>query len=119
MKVFNREVASTGYRVINSGEVSATTGAATVNATAGTVTSESLTTAQNAIYTLTLTNSAVKAGSIVVASVANGTNTQGTPMIGRVQPANGSVVIQVINKHATAEALNGTVKVNFVVVNPA
>ena len=119
MKVFNREVASTGYRVINPSEATASSGAVTSNATAGTITSESLTTAQNAIYTLTLTNSEVKADSLVFVSVSNGTNTQGTPMIGRVQPADGSVVIQVINKHATSQALNGTVKVNFVVTNPA
>ena len=119
MKIFNREVASIGNRIINAGEASATTGAATVHTTAGTVTSESLTTAQNAIYTLTITNDKVKANSIVQATVANGTNTQGTPMIGRVQPADGSVVIQVINKHASSQAFNGTVKVNFVVTNPA
>lgn len=98
------------------GTATATTGAATLAAMQGKVTSEALTTAQNAIYTLTLTNSEIAAGDIVLASVANGTNTQGTPMIGRVQPAAGSVVIQVINKHASAEALNGTVVVSFVVV---
>lgn len=98
------------------GTGAATAGAATVNALQGKVTSESLTTAQNAIYTLTLTNDQIAAGDIVLASVANGTNTQGTPMIGRIQPAAGSVVIQVINKHASAEALNGTVVVSFVVL---
>lgn len=101
------------------GAASATTGAATLNAAQGKITSEALTTAQNAIYTLTLTNSSVAAGDIVFASVANGTNTQGTPMIGRIQPAAGSVVIQVINKHASAEALNGTVVVSFMVIKAA
>lgn len=94
----------------------ATTGAATLNAKSGKVTSEALTTAQNAIYTLTITNSEVKAADIAFASVANGTNTQGTPMIVRVTPGAGSLVVQVANKHATAEALNGTIVVSFFVV---
>lgn len=91
----------------------AAAGAITLNARAGKVTSEALTTAQNAIYTLTITNSKIAAADLVFASVANGTNTQGSPRIGRVQPAAGSVVIQVVNSHATAEALNGTVVVSF------
>lgn len=94
----------------------ASAGAATLNKTSGKITSEALTTAQNAIYTLTLTNSAIAAADFVFASVADGTNTQGTPMIGQVNPAAGSVVIEVINKHATAEAFNGTVEVSFFVV---
>ena len=98
------------------GTATATTGAATLNAIAGKVTSEALTTAQNAIYTLTITNSEVAAGDMVMATVANGTNTQGTPMIGRVQPAAGSLVVQVINKHATSQAFNGTVVVSFQVI---
>lgn len=98
---------------LGSGTATATSGAATLNNRFGVITSEALTTAQNAIYTLTITNSAIKAGDLVFASVQNGTNTQGTPMIGTVTPANGSVVIQVINKHASAEALNGTLKIAF------
>ena len=101
------------------GAAAATAGAATLSALQGKVTSEALTTAQNAIYTLTLTNDQVAAGDIVLASVANGTNTQGTPMIGRVTAGAGQVVVQVINKHATAEALNGTVVVSFSVIKAA
>ena len=94
----------------------ATTGAATCNALAGVVTSEALTTAQNAIYTLTITNSLVAAADFVEATVEDGTNTQGTPMLGTVKAGAGSIVIKVINKHATAEALNGTLKVKFRVI---
>ena len=95
------------------GTAAATTGAATLNTAGGKVTTESLTTAQNAIYTLTITNSAIATADRVYASVDNGTNTQGTPMIGRVTPGAGSLVITVINKHATAEAFNGTLVVSF------
>lgn len=102
-----------GVMAVAASTATASSGAATLNAMAGVVTSEALTTAQNAIYTLTITNSQIAATDMVFASVANGTNTQGTPMIGRVQPGAGSLVVQVINKHASAEALNGTVKVSF------
>lgn len=94
----------------------ASAGAATLNAPAGKITSEALTTAQNAIYTLTLTNSEIAAADTVLVQVGDGTNTQGTPMIVRVNPAAGSVVVTVANKHATAEALNGTIVISFVVV---
>lgn len=117
-KVFNRAVRIMGALKRKAGTATAAAGAATLNRGVGVITSESLTTAQNAIYTLTLTNSEVAAGDIVMATVSNGTNTQGTPMIGRVQPADGSVVIQVINKHATSQAFNGTVKVAFEVIKP-
>lgn len=98
------------------GTGTASAAAATLNDLIGQVTSEALTTAQNAFYTLTLTNDKIAAGDLVFASVQDGTNTQGTPMIGKVQPAAGSCVIEVINKHASAEAFNGTIKVNFMVV---
>lgn len=100
---------------LGSGTATATTGAATLANRFGVVTSEALTTAQNAFYTLTITNTAVSAEDIAVASVQNGTNDQGTPMIVSVTPADGSLVIVVCNKHATSEALNGTLKIAFAV----
>ena len=97
------------------GTATATAGAATLDKAAGVITSEALTTAAAATYTLTLTNAVVEAGSIVLASLKNGTNTQGDLSLGLVTPAAGSVVIKVVNRHAS-EALNGTIKVSFVVV---
>lgn len=113
----NLQVDGTTSRAL--GAATATAGAATLNSTQGKVTSESLTTAQNAIYTLTITNSAVAAADIAMASVANGTNSAGTPMIGKVTPGASSLVVEVINKHATAVAFNGTVVVSFTVVKAA
>jgi hypothetical protein len=98
------------------GTATATAGAATLNALHGKVTSESLTTAQNVNYTLTITNSRIAAADIVMASVANGTNTQGTPVIVRVTPAAGSVVVIVRNAHDSAQAFNGTIVVSFTTV---
>jgi len=95
----------------------ATAGAATLNNQTGVVTSEALTTAAGANYTLTLTNSRVGTGALVLASVANGTNTTVEPIITRVTPGSGSVVIIVRNVHASA-ALNGTIKIAYFVYNP-
>lgn len=117
MKIFNRDVAIFGGLFTRKKTATASSGAATLNEAQGKVTSEALTTAQNAIYTLTLTNSKITADSLVFASVADGTNTQGTPMIGQINPGNGSVTIEVINKHASAEALNGTLEISFFVVS--
>lgn len=99
---------------IKNSTATAAAGAATLNAYAGKVTSEALTTAQNATYTLTITNSSIAATDLVVASIANGTNTQGTPIISRITPAAGSLVILVKNMHDAAQALNGTIVVTFV-----
>lgn len=49
----------------------------------------------------------------MLASVANGTNTQGSPVVTRVTPGNGTLVILVANLHASAQALNGTIVVSF------
>lgn len=90
--------------------------AVTINDLVGLITTEALTTAQNGIETITLTNSKIAAGDLVFVTVGNGTNTQGTAMVGEVTPGSGSCTIQVINKHASAEAFNGTLKVGFMVV---
>jgi len=103
---------------LDAGTASAVAGAATVSKQAGVVTSEALTTAAGATYTLTLTNTLVAATSIVLASVSDGTNSQGTLTVGKITPGAGSVTIGVRNAHAT-EALNGTIKIAFAVFNPS
>lgn len=90
----------------------ATAGAATLNTPVGSVTSEALTTAAAATYTLTVTNSTIAATSIISATVANGTNSAGAPCLITTTPAAGSVVFVIKNVHA-ADALNGTIKVNY------
>lgn len=94
---------------------SATAGAATLNTPSGVVTSESITTAAGSDYALTITNSVIAATDIVLASVQTGSNTTAGLAVHEVTPASGSVVIKVRNAHASA-ALNGTIKVSFVVV---
>jgi hypothetical protein len=93
----------------------ASSGAATLNTMAGVVTSESLSTAAGATYTLTLTNSDIAAADQVLASVQLGSATTGMPAIATAAPGAGSVVIKVQNIHASA-ALNGTIKIAFAVL---
>jgi hypothetical protein len=94
----------------------ASAGAATLNANIGVVTSEALTTAGLAAYTLTLTNDKIAATSVVIVSVQNGTNSQGTVVVGLVTPGAGSATIGIRNVHAS-QALNGTIKISFFVLN--
>ena len=90
---------------------------ATLNeAGSGIITSEALSTAAGALYTLTITNNMVAAADIVLASVAFGTSTTGSPYISRITPGAGSVVIIVRNGVSTDAVLNGTIKVSFLVI---
>lgn len=97
----------------------AAAGAVTLAARQGKITTEALTTAQNANYTLTITNSLIAAADIVMVSLAYGTNSAGLPIVQRVTPAAGSVVIVIANKIDTATALNGTLVVSFLVSKAA
>jgi hypothetical protein len=116
---FDELYAGTGLETFTLGSgtktAAATAGAATLNKAAGTITSEALTTAAGSAYTLTITNSAIAAADQVMASVSNGTNTQGQLVVETVTPAAGSVVIVVRNRHSS-EALNGTIKIAFVAI---
>lgn len=109
----NLTLGAGGYKP-DDGTASASGGAATLSKQAGVITSEALTTAGLAAYTLTLTNTVVAAADIVFASIQNGTNTQGTPVVGRTAPGSGSMTIEVRNVHAT-EAMNGTIKIAFLI----
>lgn len=94
------------------GTATAAAGAATLHAPAGVVTSEALTTAAGAEYVLTLSNSLVTAGSVVVVSLAWGTNNVGPVYVSRVTPGAGSVTIRVLNAHPSS-ALNGSLRLAY------
>lgn len=95
------------------GTVTGAAGAATLNQSSGVITTESLTTAAGAIYTLTLTNSFIAAGDIVLTMVS--TTGTGNPVVTETTPAAGTCVILVQNVHA-ATAFNAALKIGFVVV---
>ena len=97
------------------GTATAVAGAATLAALTGKITTEALITAAAANYTLTLTNSLIAAADVVMVTVANGTATTGVPIVARVQPAAGSVVVVIRNVDA-AVAFNGTLVASFQVL---
>jgi hypothetical protein len=98
------------------GKATSTAGAATINAQSGVITTEALSTAAGATYTMTLTNKAINADSVVVVTVGKGTATAGEPVTQFITPAAGSAVILIRNVSAAA-ALNGTIKIFFTVFN--
>jgi hypothetical protein len=93
----------------------AVAGAVTAHGQLLSITSEALTTAQDAVYTLTITNNRALAGGQAFVSVADGTNTQGTTVVTKVTVTAGSIVVKIANKHASAQALNGTLVISVVV----
>jgi hypothetical protein len=88
--------------------------AGTVNASKGRVTTEALTTAAGADYTFSLINNRISASSILNLSLDNGTNTTAPVLPHQVTCAAGSATVKIRNGHASS-ALNGTLKIGFVV----
>ncbi len=91
-----------------------TTNAVTINKMAGVITTESLTTASAASQDITLTNSKIASGDLVLVSVMGGTNTTKAVTL-EVVPGTGSAVIKLTNNRAVT-ALDGTVKIGFLVI---
>ena len=92
------------------------TGTATLNAPAGKVTTGDLTNLGGENYVLTINNTSVDAGDIVLASVANGTGQswQGPPIVSRVEPGAHKVVIA-LWKSSMDNTIEGNVVVSFYV----
>lgn len=92
----------------------ASSGAATLHEMIGKVTTEALTTAAAAEYTLTLTNNKIAAGDLVFATV-DALLSAGTPAIGGCTVTAGQVIITVSNVHASA-AFDDPIQIGFMVV---
>lgn len=108
-------------RIALGGKLSAETAAVTlssnageINATAGRITTEALTTAAGAAVTLTITNNLVEAGDIIFVTRQGGTSDEGTEIVLAVAGA-GSFTILIENRHASA-AFDGTFIFGFLVV---
>lgn len=97
-------------------QATAASGAATLNTDAGIVTTESLSTAAGATYTLTLGCNQATVNSVILATMGLGSSSQGDPTLSTVSPGNGVITFVVTNRHATL-ALNGTLKIRFGVLN--
>jgi hypothetical protein len=89
--------------------------AVTVTSKCVVITTEALTTAQNAFYTLVVTATGLVTASVpILCCVGNGTNTAGTPMVcSATRTDANTVTISVQNKHASAVALNGTLVISL------
>lgn len=109
------QVRAGGEIEVDDGTATASSSAATLSKMAGKITTESLTTAAQAAETLTITNTLVAATDIIIGSVANGDNSQGVPVVGRITAGAGSFTVTLENQHAS-QALNGTLVFSFVVL---
>lgn len=98
----------------DSGTVTLSSNAGTVSKMAGVITTESLTTAAGSGQDLTITNTLCTTSSLLLVTRTGGTSTAGTPILKAV-PGNGSFVITVDNKHASA-AFNGTFIISFLLI---
>jgi hypothetical protein len=95
------------------GTATAVAGDSTLNKMAGVITSEALTTAAGAEYTLIINNTKVTPNDLVFASVRLNSATTGTPCITKVIPQDQYIEIHVQNVHASA-AFNGTINVSYI-----
>lgn len=101
----------TGNMLLGCGTATGTSNASTLANKCGIITTESATTAAAATFTETITDTVVAATDICLASVT--TTGTGTPVITKVTPAAGSLVVIVGNVHASA-AFNAVLLITFV-----
>jgi len=87
--------------------------ASTCHAASGKITTESATTAAGATFTETITNDQIAAADMVFASVT--TTGTGSPVVTKVTPGAGSVVIIIQNIHASA-GFNAALVISFAVL---
>ncbi len=89
----------------------------TINAQCGVITTSSLTTAASGSYVVTLTNNKiVGSGSIILASIAGGTNTVKDISVEASCTAANTAVLTIYNNVLITTALDGTVIINFMIV---
>jgi hypothetical protein len=90
------------------------TNAVTADGVAGLITTSSLTTAGGASYAITWTNTVMTATSVVLLTVAGGTNTTENITL-KIVPGAGSGTLTIYNNTA-ATALNGTILISYLVI---
>lgn len=96
------------------GVVTLASNAGTLNAIAGKVTTEALTTAAAGAQALVLTNDLVDAADIVIATINGGTSTTGSAELKAVATAD-TITFTLTNRHASA-AFNGTFIIGYLVI---
>lgn len=96
------------------GAVTLVSNAGTLNAIAGKVTTEALTTAAAGAQALVLTNDLVDAADIVIATINGGSSTTGSAELKAVATAD-TITFTLTNRHASA-AFNGTFIIGYLVI---
>lgn len=89
-------------------------GTATLNKMAGKVTTNTMTTSPLNAFTLTLLNSTIAAGDIVLATIGN-FSTAGIPILIQTTPSSGACTFGIFNADSS-NSFNGTVVVSFLVI---
>lgn len=88
--------------------------AVTASGVAGVITTSALTTAGGASYAITWTNTVMTATSVVLLTIAGGTNTTENVTL-KIAPGAGSGTLTIYNNTA-ATALNGTILISYLVI---
>jgi hypothetical protein len=105
---------SAGSIVLNKVNGTEATNAVTADGVAGQITTSSLTTAGGSNYAITWTNTSISATSVVLLTIAGGTNTTENVTLKVVRGA-GTATMTIYNNTA-ATALNGTIIINYLVM---
>jgi hypothetical protein len=102
-----------------SGSATVAGGSAAVNTQRGVLDTGNLTTATLAVSSFDLVNNKIGSASQIFTSVYNGSNSGGAPVVSRVTVATtGSCTISILNGGGAAlGALNGSLRVNFLITN--
>ncbi len=100
---------------VKSGAAACTSNAVTISQMSGIITTEALTTAAGATQDITLTNTHIAETDIVLCNVSGGSSTTGIACVSKVVPGSNGCVITLANT-ALVAALNGTVKLSFLVL---
>lgn len=105
---------SAGSIVANKVNGTEAANAVTASGMAGVITTSSLTTAGGASYAITWTNTFISSTSVVLLTIAGGTNTTENITL-KVVPGSGTATLTIYNNTA-ATALNGTILISYLVM---
>lgn len=109
-----------GANVMNAVKGTSASWAITLNTDTFIITTEALTTAAGAEYTLTLTNNNIWADSLVFVTVgkSGSTATSGTPWMWGVTVTANTAVITITNLHASEGFNSGKLLISGFIINP-
>ena len=117
------QLAASGTSIVimgNSSTATVVSGSCTINAQRGQITTDTLTAATASSETFHLLNTKLTSNCQIIASLGGGTNTTGLPILGVIKNSTaGSATFTIVNANSANDgaALDGNVKVNFVILS--